>query len=96
MNVQRQYNDYLDQLAHDGVEKYSDEQQQQINTYESSLKERKQAYIKAADAVSNWHNSEQQRPRPQKAAADEKAMPKSRQPANKAAAEKRKRQRRNV
>ena len=51
MNVQRQYNDYLDQLAHDGVEKYSDEQQQQINTYESSLKERKQAYIKAADAV---------------------------------------------
>ena len=49
MNVQRQYNDYLDKLAHDGVEKYSEEQQQQIDTYESSLKERKQAYIKAAD-----------------------------------------------
>ena len=54
INVQRQYNDYLDKLAHDGVEKYSDEQQKQIDTYESSLKERKQAYIKAADAVSNY------------------------------------------
>ena len=54
MNVQRQYNDYIDKLAHDGVEKYSEEQQQQIDTYESSLKERKQAYIKAADAVSNY------------------------------------------
>ena len=32
MNVQRQYNDYIDKLAHDGVEKYSDEQQQQIDT----------------------------------------------------------------
>ena len=42
MNVQRQYNDYIDKLAHDGVEKYSEEQQKQIDTYESSLKERKQ------------------------------------------------------
>ena len=49
MNVQRQYNDYIDKLAHDGVEKYSEEQQQQIDTYEGSLKERKQAYIKAAE-----------------------------------------------
>ena len=72
MNVQRQYNDYLDQLAHDGVEKYSDEQQQQIDTYESSLKERKQAYIKAADAVSNY-TIQSNRERAAKAAADEKA-----------------------
>ena len=56
MNVQRQYNDYLDQLAHDGVEKYSEEQQQQIDTYESSLKERKQAYIKAADGHVATHH----------------------------------------
>ena len=28
MNVQRQYNDYIDKLAQDGVKKYSDEQQQ--------------------------------------------------------------------
>ena len=89
MNVQRQYNDYLDQLAHDGVEKYSDEQQQQINTYESSLKERKQAYIKAADAVSNY-TIQSNRERAAKAAADEKAANEKQTAANKAAAEKRK------
>ena len=89
MNVQRQYNDYLDQLAQDGVEKYSDEQQQQIDTYESSLKERKQAYIKAADAVSNY-TIQSNRERAAKAAADEKAASDKQTAANKAAAEKRK------
>ena len=89
MNVQRQYNDYLDQLAHDGVEKYSDEQQQQIDTYESSLKERKQAYIKAADAVSNY-TIQSNRERASKAAADEKAANEKQTAAAKAAAEKRK------
>ena len=89
MNVQRQYNDYLDQLAQDGVEKYSDEQQQQIDTYESSLKERKQAYIKAADAVSNY-TIQSNRERAAKAAADEKAANEKQTAAAKAAAEKRK------
>jgi hypothetical protein len=89
MNVQNQYNDYLDQLAHDGVEKYSDEQQQQIDTYESSLKERKQAYIKAADAVSNY-TIQSNRERAAKAAADEKAAAEKQTAAAKAAAEKRK------
>ena len=89
MNVQRRYNDYLDQLAHDGVEKYSEEQQQQIDTYESSLKERKQAYIKAADAVSNY-TIQSNRERAAKAAADEKAASDKQTAANKAAAEKRK------
>ena len=89
MNVQRQYNDYLDQLAQDGVEKYSDEQQQQIDTYESSLKERKQAYIKASDAVSNY-TIQSNRARAAKAAADEKAANEKQTAAAKAAAEKRK------
>ena len=87
--MQRQYNDYIDQLAHDGVEKYSEEQQQQIDTYESSLKERKQAYIKAADAVSNY-TIQSNRERAAKAAADEKAATEKQTAANKAAAEKRK------
>lgn len=89
INVQRQYNDYLDQLAQDGVEKYSDEQQQQIDTYESSLKERKQAYIKAADAVSNY-TIQSNRERAAKAAADEKASDEKQTAAAKAASEKRK------
>ena len=89
MNVQRQYNDYLDKLAQDGVEKYSDEQQQQIDTYESSLKERKQAYIKAADAVSNY-TIQSNRERAAKAAAYEKAAAEKQTAAAKAAAEKRK------
>ena len=89
INVQRQYNDYLDKLAQDGVKKYSDEQQQQIDTYESSLKERKQAYIKAADAVSNY-TIQSNRERAAKAAADEKAAAEKQTAADKAAAEKRK------
>ena len=89
INVQRQYNDYLDQLAQDGVKKYSDEQQQQIDTYESSLKERKQAYIKAADAVSNY-TIQSNRERAAKAAADEKAAAEKQTAAAKAAAEKQK------
>ena len=69
--------------------KYSDEQQQQIDTYESSLKERKQAYIKAADAVSNY-TIQSNRERAAKAAADEKAASDKQTAAAKAAAEKRK------
>ena len=64
-------------------------QQQQIDTYESSLKERKQAYIKAADAVSNY-TIQSNRERAAKAAADEKATSDKQTAANKAAAEKRK------
>ena len=72
-----------------GVKKYSDEQQQQIDTYESSLKERKQAYIKAADAVSNY-TIQSNRECAAKAAADEKAASDKQTAAAKTAAEKRK------
>ena len=95
MNVQRQYNDYLDQLTQDGVKKYSDEQQQQIDTYESSLKERKQAYIKAADAVSNY-TIQSNRERAAKAAADEKAASDKQTAQQGSRREAKKRQRRSV